>query len=127
MDRGPVLSKTLNIMNGDEGEASGPWDEAITRPDKDYKVEIRSDPGIGKLSDAEVDLIKDVYERYGKVYRWDLCDFTHEFPEWVDPQGSSIPITYRDILGGAGKTDLEIAGIIEEIENIALMDDCMGQ
>jgi len=33
---------------------------------------------------------------------------------------------YKDILKGAGKTDIEIASIISEIENIALMDSYMG-
>lgn len=127
MNKGPVLSKTLNIMNGDEGEPVGPWDEAISRPDSDFKVEVKSDPGTDSLSEAEVALVKDVYERYGNIYRWDLAELTHDFPEWIDPKDSSIPISYSDILGGAGKTDLEIAAILDEIENIALMDDLMGQ
>jgi uncharacterized phage-associated protein len=127
MDKGPVVSKTLNIMNGDEKDKSGPWDEAISQPDGDFKVEIKNDPGRGSLSDAEEKLIREVYEQYGNIYRWDLCKLTHDFPEWIDPKGSSIPIRYEDILGGAGKTDVEIAAIVEEIENIALMDDYMGQ
>ncbi len=126
MDRGPVVSNTLNIMNG-ERDTCGPWDEAISQPDENYKVGIKNDPGRGDLSDAEEELIKDVYLRYGNKYRWDLCKLTHNFPEWTDPKGSSIPIRYEDILGGAGKTDIEIAAIIEEIENIALLDDYMGQ
>ena len=127
MNKGPVVSTTLNIINGDERESTGPWDEAISRPDENYRVRLISDPGTGKLSDAEEELIKDVYRRYGNMNRWRLCEHTHGFPEWTDPQNSSIPIKYEDILAGAGKTDIEIAAIVEEIENIALMDEYFGQ
>ena len=127
MDKGPVVSKTLDIMNGEESDREGPWDESITRPDQDFNVEIKKDPGIDELSDAEETIVKSVYERFGEMNQWDLCDFTHSFAEWVDPRGSSIPIDYRDILKGAGKTDIEITSIIDELENLALMDNAMGQ
>ncbi len=127
MDRGPVVSRTLNIMNGDEREGGGPWDQSISQPDANHNVEIKSDPGTSHLSGAEEALIRDVYDKYGNIPRWDLCKLTHGFPEWVDPRGSSIPIRYEDILAGAGKTEVEIAAILEEVENIALMDDYMGQ
>jgi len=126
MNNGPVLSQTYNIMRGDEYETGKLWSEFVSSP-VNYEVELLGDPGADHLSDAEIELIKDVFKRYGHMERWDLCDKTHEFPEWKHPNGSSIPIDYKDILKAAGKTDIEIASIIEEIENIALMDFYMGQ
>jgi len=127
MDRGPVVSKTLDIMNGEESDREGPWDAAISRPDKDFVVEIKNDPGADELSDAEEGLVREVFNRYGSMDQWDLCNFTHSFPEWTDPHGSSIPIEYRDILKGAGKTDVEIASTLDELENLALIDRSMGR
>ena len=127
MDRGPVMSKTLNIINGDQRETSGPWDEAISPPDTGHIVGIKNPPGKDNLSDAEVKLIEEVFKRYDKTNPWKLCDETHFFPEWKDPDGSSIPITYKDILSGAGKTPDEIASILDELNNIAQMDKAMEQ
>jgi len=124
MDKGPVLSQTLNLLHG-ESETKGIWGENITSP-TDNEVSLIQDPGTNSLSEAEELLIREVFSKYGSMSRWEICDKTHELPEWEDPQGSSIPIDYKDILKGAGKTDIEIASIISEIENIALMDSYMG-
>lgn len=125
MNKGPVLSQTLNKMHG-ECETTGSWERFISTPENN-KVKLLGDPGIESLSDAEEALLREVFSLYGHMNRWRLCDLTHEFPEWEDPQGSSIPILYEDILRGAGKTDIEIASIVDEIENIAMMDNYMGQ
>lgn len=125
MPMGPVLSQTLNVLNGD-CESEGPWKKTISSP-SNYEVKLLKDPGVGSLSDAEEKLITDIFKRFGKMSRWEICDHTHELPEWFDPQGSSIPMDYRDILRRAGKTEIETASIIEEIENIAQIDSYMGQ
>ena len=39
-----------------------------------------------------------------------------EWPEWVDPRGSSRAIDYEDILKNVGKSDEEIARIRKEAE-----------
>lgn len=52
--------------------------------------------------------------------------FTHKLPEWKNPQGSAIPIQYRDILKAGGKTDLEIAAVEDELEGVALMENLLG-
>ena len=54
--------------------------------------------------------------------RWDLVDFVHTFPEWQDPDGSALPITYRNILKAGGKTELEIASILQDLEAVAQAD-----
>ena len=53
-------------------------------------------------------------------------ELTHQLPEWTNPQGSAIPIQYRDILKAGGKTDLEIAAIEDELEGVALMGNLLG-
>lgn len=124
MPLGPVVSETYRLLNG-ESPTKGIWGETVSAP-ANHKVTLIEDPGNESLSEAEESLINEIFEKYGKMSRWDICEMTHTFPEWVDPKGSSIPIDYKDILKGAGKTDIEIASIIEEIENIALMDSYLG-
>ena len=40
----------------------------------------------------------------------------------VDPRGSAIAISYRDILKAGGKSDLEIAAVEEELAELAETD-----
>jgi hypothetical protein len=49
-------------------------------------------------------------------------DLVHQLPEWEDPPGGAIPISYRDILRAGKKTEMEIAAIEGELENVALAD-----
>jgi uncharacterized phage-associated protein len=125
LDHGPVLSQTLNLMHG-ETRTEGIWNKTITAP-TNHEVSLIQDPGTEKLSEAEEALIVEIFGKYGRMNRWDIRDFTHTFPEWEDPEGSSIPIEYRDILEGANMSPLEIKSIIAEIENIALMDSYVGK
>lgn len=57
----------------------------------------------------------EIFRQYGQLTRWELVDLTHKLPEWKNPQGSAIPIQYRDILNAGGKTDLEGVALMENI------------
>jgi uncharacterized phage-associated protein len=125
MAHGPVLSNTLNLVNG-YVEVKSLWGRCISTPEHN-EVKLLEAPGDDSLSDAEEQLIRELFAEHGKKSRWELRDYTHTLNEWQDPNGSSIRIEYKDILKGAGKTDNEIESIIEELENMALMDISMGQ
>lgn len=125
MKLGPVLSQTYSLFMGESRE-SGIWGKAISSP-SNYEVTILEDPGVKSLSKAEEELIKEIFEKYGSMDRWSISDLSHDLPEWEDPNGSTIQIEYKDILQGAGKTPVEIASIISDIENIALMDSLTEQ
>lgn len=120
MDHGPVLSQTLNLLHG-ESQSSGPWEKSISSPENN-EVALVYDPGVESLSDAEEQVVRAVFERFGKMSRWDIRDETHELPEWQDPRGSSIKIEYRDILSGSGRTQAEVESILEDLENLALLE-----
>lgn len=62
----------------------------------------------------------------GSKSRWEMVDLTHTLPEWKNPQGGAIPITYRDILRAGGNTELEIAAIADEPEGVALAENLLG-
>ena len=122
MERGLVLSRVLDLVtDGEDPGAPCIWASHISAPEN-YEVQLKSDPGQDELSDAELALLDEVFRQHGSKTRWELVDLTHKLPEWKDPQGSAVPITYRDILKAAGKTELEISSIEDELEGVALAD-----
>lgn len=122
MDRGPVLSRVLDLAtDGDDPSAPSVWSRYISEP-VNYEVAWESDPGRDELSDAELNVLEEVFREHGAKSRWELVDFTHRLPEWQNPQGGAIPISVRDILRAGGKTDIEIAAIEDEIEGLALAE-----
>jgi len=121
MDHGPVLSQTLNIVHG-ETQIDGLWKKSISPPE-DQKVEIIKDPGVDKLSDAEEQLIREIFDKHGAKSRWELRDFTHTLEEWEDPKGSSTRIDYKEILQAGNKTEAEIVSILADIESLAVAEE----
>lgn len=113
---GPVLSKTLDLIKApDEGNHSF-WRQHISRP-IDHEVKLQLDPGDGELSDAECDLIKETYRLVEQIGTFDLVDDLHKtLPEWKDPNGSRLPITYLELLAILGKTSEEAQQLAEEWE-----------
>ena len=120
MDHGPVLSETLNLLHG-ESKSDGSWDSSISPP-SNHEVSLIRDPGKGKLSDAEEQILKEIFSEHGGKSRWELREFTHGLDEWEDPKGSSIRIDYREILRAGKKTDAEIESILDDIDNIAIAE-----
>lgn len=55
-----------------------------------------------------IEILDEVYQLTEKMDRWRLCDLTHAFPEWRDPEGSSVPIPPEEILKALGKSEEEI-------------------
>lgn len=126
MDKGPVLSKTYDLISdGVEPGRKSYWDTYISEPEHRSVVLLKTTPG-DELSEAEVSLIRKVFDEYGHKSRWELVEIVHEFAEWQDPEGSVIPISYHDILKASGKTEIEAATIIEELESLALFDHVLS-
>lgn len=119
MDKGPVLSRTLSLINEGGGpDSDGPWSGLISAPGGHEVSLLVSDPPDGELSPAEDDLIKEIFASYGHLSRWELVEHLHTLAEWTDPNGSALPISYRDILRAGGKTEEETAMIEEELESL---------
>lgn len=126
MDNGPVLSQTYSLITDgvkpSHKEHDSCWVNIISEPGH-YEVKlIKPDFLADELSEAEIGLIKKVFNKYGLLNRWKLVDIVHELPEWQDPCGSAVPIEYGDILKAGGKTDVETIGIKDDLESLALFD-----
>ena len=111
MDHGPVLSQTYNLIR-DGGSRF--WSEHISPP-FGYEVKLIGEPQVRKLSRAEQALLGEVFAEYGARSRWELVEQTHQFSEWKNPHGGSIPIEIEDILDALGEDPVEIDAILAEL------------
>ena len=89
-------------------------------------LKLKADPGVDELSEAEIAVLEEVWEALGRKGRWELVELAHKLPEWKDPQGSALLISYRDILAAQGISDEEIGAIEEEICGVAATQDLVG-
>ncbi len=101
MDRGPVLSGVLDLINGQHVE-SQTWNRFISRDG--YHIEVHTDPGVQELSQYEIEKLEEVAIRHRLDDEWVMVNKTHQFPEWASNHepGSSRPIPLADILDAVG-------------------------
>lgn len=104
---GPILSQTKNCMDGicDPDLADG-WESWISDR-ANHKVSLNKDnfseEQLDELSASDIEILTEVWSEHGGKNRWELVDFTHEkCDEWKDPNGSSLPIRYEDVLVAQG-------------------------
>jgi uncharacterized phage-associated protein len=119
MDNGPVVSRIYDLIRDEPAPGTDSiWRRYISAP-QGWEVALLAEPESFELSPAEEELIGELYASYGNMSRWDLVRISHELPEWQDPDGSAIPIQYRDILLAGNKTPAEAAAVEAELESLA--------
>ena len=119
MANGPVVSRIYDLIREEPAPGTDPiWHHYISTP-QGWEVVLLAEPETDELSRAQEALIDEIFAMYGKMTRWDLVRVSHELPEWQDPNGSAIPIQYRDILRAGNKTESEIAAVEGELESLA--------
>lgn len=109
MPRGPVLSQTLDLMNGNRPCAQDGWPAWIADRES-YEVGLQpakaqtTADDLTALSDAEVEVLNHVWSDFGHMGKYDLVDYTHDrCAEWKDPNGSSRPISYEEVFMALGR------------------------
>lgn len=120
MPHGPVLSMTLDLMDGNVSSLRDGWDAWISTKEN-HEVSLaqplESRAALDELSDNDLSVLETVWDRFGHMDRWAIRDYTHDHcPEWRDPQGSSFPIGYDEIfraLGRSAEQSAELKGLIE--------------
>jgi uncharacterized phage-associated protein len=127
MPLGPVNSYTYNHINGEAPpEQDGGWSAFLS--DREHHMVGLSDPNLtvddlDELSDADIEALDAVWNRFGNWDRWDLVNWTHNkanLPEWNDPNGSSRPISVEDIFRAIGAPAPEVqAQAVEDQASIA--------
>lgn len=101
MPHGPVLSFTYDMITGASRLENG-WNKYISGQanyEVSLKVQSPERDTWDELSNAELDILENTYQAFKNLDKWQLVDYTHEHcPEWVDPKGSSTPITIASII-----------------------------
>jgi len=119
MDNGPVVSRIYDLIREEPAPGTDTvWRHYISAP-QEWEVTLLAEPETDEISRAEEALIEEIFSKFGNMTRWDLVRVSHELPEWQDPNGSAIPIQYRDILRAGNKTESEIAAVEAELESLA--------
>ena len=118
MENGPVLSRTLDLI---KRPSKGCWSKSISEP-CDYEVELRSDPGKGRLSAWENDIIDEVYREHGSWTAFRLVQYTHKLPEWKKlaakpKKGEREPFEIVDILKAEKRPAAQIKIQLSEIKH----------
>jgi len=125
MKYGPVLSGVYDLIKGNDLDgALSTWQKFIVT--KDYDVELLKEPETEELCEEEVDILRKVYETFGKIDPFKVAEWTHDFPEWEDPKifnKRAIPISIDDILKNLEKSNQEIAEIRQEALREAYLDE----
>jgi len=122
MDNGPVLSKTLDYINGAALSCEGGWDAWISDR-ADHIVALRDSSMIRSpeqdllaLSDSDIEILDAVWAEFGHWERWKLVRYTHDkLPEWQDPQGSVLPITYESLFDALGFTQHQADALANQL------------
>jgi len=121
MDKGPVLSGVYDLIKGknlrDVPDALEIWAKYISPRNKNWEIELLEDPSDDELSQNDEDIIHEIYSKKGNLDRFDLVEITHQFPEWRNPNGTSIPIKIEEILISVGKTKEQIKVIQSYIQH----------
>ena len=126
MDYGPVLCEVYDLILGRHDAAKGLWRDALTLPE-DYIITLKCAPDLDVLSESETSILNAVVKQFGHYTEWELSGLCHElFPEWTDPNGSSIPIPYESLLKEAGKNPDQIYEIRRDADELKLMDSVFG-
>ena len=122
MKYGPVLSTTYDLLKGTSLNHGDYWHEYISRP-KEYVVRLNQTPPFTALSEVEIRILNQTFDEFGKIPRFALVDISHQFPEFHEPpEGSTLPITYRDIFHALGENEIEISRIENELSFYSNLD-----
>ena len=124
MPHGPVLSMTLDYMQGNKKPGNG-WDKWVA-PKENHEVSLAKEfdaEELDMLSDATLEILEYIWEKFGNMDQWEISDYTHNnCTEWKDPKNSSFPITYEQLLkclGYEGKKAKKLALELEAQQEIS--------
>lgn len=115
MDNGMVLSGVYDLIMGRKQHPD--WSRYVSRDSYDVKL-ADENPSNKHLSRYELRIIEEVDQEFGHLHWGKLCDLTHEFPEWHDPNGSSTGIDHVEILRSQKKSKEEIEDIFKDAEEL---------
>ncbi len=120
MPYGPVLVNLYSLIKGGHPDLrmQAKWDSCFLTDGKNLKVKTDIIPD-GELSVLEKNILDSIDKQYhlysysqmiSEVHNKNVC------PEWIDPNGSSSPLTKKDIMIALGFNENTIEHFIQEEE-----------
>ena len=131
MEYGPVLSSTLDHMNNFVESGPGGWESWISDRE-DHYVGLRENgdpvPRLTQLSDADVEILGEIWAKYGHYTGTQLRNLTHKIcAEWEDPESSSLPIPYTRVLRCVGFEPEVAAELNQRIKDQRRLEEILAQ
>ena len=120
---GTVPQSVYDLMK--EIRHDSPWPEFISA-ESPHHIRLRKEPKLWQLSEAQLELAREVVEENRHKQPMQLSQENHELPEWSDPQGSSYALSYPTLLKHLGKSDAEIEEIFNRLDSEAAMEDLLA-
>jgi uncharacterized phage-associated protein len=125
MPHGPLLSRSLDLMNGTERGDNG-WNAWISDA-TNYEIELlRHDTdrdAFDELSDADLSLLDGIYREFGHMNKWEIRDYTHErCAEWTDPNGGSFTISPETVFRALGKPEEHVRQLSDRMREFSELD-----
>lgn len=134
MPHGPVLSMTLNLMNGLSQSVQGGW-ETWMEDRARHEIALR-DPSmirspeqdLMELSDGDLETLDAVWVQFGHMDKYELRNYTHSgaCAEWEDPEGSSKPITLERLFSSLGYSSQGVNSAVEHLRGQAHLNAALG-
>uniref|UniRef100_E6QVA4 Antitoxin SocA-like Panacea domain-containing protein n=1 Tax=mine drainage metagenome TaxID=410659 RepID=E6QVA4_9ZZZZ len=126
MPHGPVLSRTLDLMNFGSLKDDSAWDSLIAeKAGRDVALNNHDNltvDDLRELSESDIEVLDSIWEKFGKMSAIALREYTHDSencPEWQDPDGSSIPIQLETLFQKLGYAPQDIEKHLSNIRKQA--------
>lgn len=126
MKHGQVVSKTLNKIRSVSFVEQTYWDRFIHTEGLCVSLDPEIVTDCGTLSPVEIELIREMYAKYKDKNQFDMRDEHHNpelFPEWIDPQGSSIKTDYGSVMKFIGFSEDDIVAFHNDMEELVLLEE----
>lgn len=105
MRNGPVLSEALDLINSGSlyGERESIWEDFITDRENHEIGLLREDIQTDELSEAELELVEEVWHEHGGKDQWELRVWCHQnCAEWSPLEEGRANIFLEDIAEALG-------------------------
>ena len=91
------------------------------------RAQIKIPESFLELSDADIEVLEETWQRFGRMDQWELREWTHaNCPEWHDPQGSSRPIAPEELLAALKFSREQVKAIIDRMREADGLNRAFG-
>lgn len=123
MANGPILSNTLDLINGKKRERE--WDSYFVTHGNGVSLSGEP-PYFGRLSRSDREIMDGLFGKFGSWSFQELKDYTHEFPEYTEVKKGRVPINLGDILKAVDYCPEDIEIILEDIRCTGYRERLLG-